>query len=80
MTSFRISYEGPRSFAVRAATLLAEADGIELTSSEPPAHLDDDSVRLALTVHATAPAIADALSAIAAHLPRHATMRIDDSV
>ena len=78
MTSFRISYEGPRSFAVRAATLLAEADGVELTSSEPPAQLDGDSVVLALTVEATAEAVGDALNGIARHLPRRATMRIDE--
>lgn len=77
MTSFRISYEGPRSFAVRAATLLAEADGIELTSSEPPARLDDDSVMLALSVEASAEDVEDALSAIAAQLPRGATMHLD---
>ena len=78
MTSFRISYEGPRSFAVRAATLLAEADGIELTSSEPPARRDDDAVMLALTVEATAEDVEDALGAIAAQLPPGATMLLDD--
>jgi hypothetical protein len=77
VTSFRISYEGPRSFAIRAATLLADADGVELTSSEPPARLDDESVLLALTVKATEKAVADALTAIAAQLPPDATMRID---
>ena len=78
MPSFRISYEGPPSFAVRAATLLAEADGVELTSSEPPDHRDGDSVMLALTVEATEEAVDGALSAIAAHLPPDATMRIDE--
>jgi hypothetical protein len=78
VTSFRISYEGPRSFAVRAATLLAEADGIELTSSEPPARRDDDGVMLALTVEATAQDVEDALGAIAAQLPPGATMLLDD--
>jgi hypothetical protein len=78
VTSFRISYLGPRSFAVRAATLLAEADGIELTASEPPAHRDDDSVLLALTVEATEHAVDDALRDIAAVLPPEAEMRVDD--
>ena len=78
MTSFRISYEGPRSFAVRAATLLAEAAGIELTSSEPPARRDEDSVMLALTVEATAEDVEDALSTIVTQLPRGATMRLDE--
>jgi hypothetical protein len=77
VTSFRISYVGPPSFAVRAATLLAEADGIELTSSEPPAHRDDDSVLLALTVEATQQAVDKALNDIAALLPPEATMRLD---
>jgi hypothetical protein len=77
VTSFRISYEGPRSFAIRAATLLADADGVELTSSEPPARLDDESVHLALTVKATEKAVDDALTAIAAQMPPDATMRID---
>jgi hypothetical protein len=79
VTSFRISYEGPRSFAVRAATLLAEAHGVELTSSEPPAQIQGDSVMLALIVEATAEDVGDALSAIARRLPRHATMRIDET-
>jgi hypothetical protein len=78
VTAFRITYEGPPAFALQAATLLAEADGVELTSSEPPARRDDDSVVLALTVEATRPAIGDALKAIADQLPRHATMRIDE--
>jgi hypothetical protein len=78
VTSFRISYEGPRSFAVRAATLLAEAEGVELTSSEPPARRDGDSVVLALTVEATAQAVDDALSAIAPQLPSGATMLLDE--
>jgi hypothetical protein len=78
VTSFRISYVGPRSFAVRAATLLAEADGIELTASEPPANRDDDSVLLSLSVEATQQAVDDALRDIAALLPPGAAMRVDD--
>jgi hypothetical protein len=77
VTAFRITYEGPPSFALPAATLLAEADGVELTSSEPPSRRDD-TVMLALTVEATAQAVADALKAIADQLPRDATMRVDE--
>jgi hypothetical protein len=79
VTSFRISYVGPRSFAVRAATLLAEADGIELTASDPPALRDDDSVLLALSVEASHQAVDEALRDIAALLPPEAVMRVDDT-
>jgi hypothetical protein len=77
VTAFRITYDGPQSFALEAARLLAEADGVELTASDPPSRRDDDSVVLALTVEATEEAVDGALDAIAKQLPRRATIRAD---
>jgi hypothetical protein len=63
VTAFRITYEGPASQAVRAATLLADADGVELTSSQPPQHApgSNDVVVLPLTVEGTSDAVLDAV-------------------
>ncbi|HEX3623440.1 MAG TPA: hypothetical protein VHT97_14090 [Acidimicrobiales bacterium] len=76
MTNFRVTYRGPSSFAVRAAALLADTDGVELTSAtradvEDPS---DGTVLLVLTVAATAEAVSAALAAVRAELPADATV------
>lgn len=79
MTVFQISYRGPMSRAVEAATALAAADGVELKSSERTERDDDaQTVVLVLTVEATTEAIADALTLVRDGLPSGAAVEIED--
>ena len=76
MTSHEVTYRGPASFAVRAAALIADVDGVELTSA---ARADDpdateESVVLVLTVEATDEAVAAGLAAVRSELPAGATV------
>jgi hypothetical protein len=54
VTVYRIRFEGPAALAVRVATGLADADGVELTSSEQPSILDESTVELDVAVEARA--------------------------
>jgi hypothetical protein len=80
MPAYRITYRGPQSLAVQAARLIADADGIELTSSEPPT-LDDDPERviLALTVDAEPDAVTAAVDDVGSLLSPHATIDVEDT-
>jgi len=80
MTVFRIAYRGPASRAVEAATTLAAADGVELTSQERQARDEvAGTVVLVLTVEATTEAITDAVALVRSGLPAGATVEIDES-
>ena len=50
MTTYRIRFEGPASLALGVATALADAEGVELTSSEPPSPIGGGEVGLDVTV------------------------------
>jgi hypothetical protein len=78
VTAYLIKYEGPPSLAVQTATLLADAEGVELTSSEPPERRDGqaDTVVLALTVEGTSDAVLDAVSFLRTKLPSGARLEI----
>jgi hypothetical protein len=78
VTAFVVKYEGPSSMAVQAATMLAEADGVELTSSQPPERRggEADTVVLALTVEGTSDAVLDAVALLRGRLPEGARMEI----
>ncbi len=70
MASFRVTYEGPSPLAVRAAALLADADGVELTASQPPQRQPgSETVVLALTVDGDEAAVRAAVRQVAASLP-----------
>lgn len=77
MTTHRITYEGPAPLAVSTATMLADAPGIDLTSSQPPERQGPDGaeVRLQLVVEAEPEAVAAALARIREQLPDTATIR-----
>jgi hypothetical protein len=81
MAAHQIKYEGPSSLAVRAATMLADADGVELISSRVPERGDehDDKVLLAFTVEGTAEAVMAAVRLVGESLPRRATITIDQA-
>ena len=80
MTSYRITYVGPASLAVRTATLLADAQGVELTSSEHPQRGDGegDRVLLAMTVEATTEAVTAAVRQITERLPADANVTVEE--
>lgn len=76
MTTHLVTYRGPSTFAVHAAALLADADGVELTSAsrpdDPPA--SEEAVLLTLTLDGTADAVAAAVDAVRGELPAGATV------
>ena len=82
MTTHHVRYEGPSSLAVRVATLLADADGVELTSAEKPEHPAGSvpMVRLAVTLEGTTEAVMAAVGSVQAGLPTDATLTVEDAI
>ncbi len=78
MTIHQVKYEGPSSLAVRVATLLADAEGIDLTSAEKQQdpHGPAQTV-LALTVEGTTEDVAAAVGLIRDGLPAGADITIE---
>jgi hypothetical protein len=75
--SYRIDYQGPRTHAVQAARLLADADGIELTSSQPVEQQEgSENVVLRLTVQGTTDDVLDAVAMTRGQLPTGASIEI----
>jgi hypothetical protein len=52
VTNYRVKFEGPAALTLRVATALADADGIELISSDQPVTLDESTIALNVTVEA----------------------------
>ena len=76
MTTYRIRFEGPASLALGVATALADADGVELTSSDPPAPIAGGSVALDITVEGTSLAVAGAMERVRDGLPPGASIGV----
>lgn len=76
MTVYRIRFEGPTALAVGIATELADADGVELTSSAKPSILDANTVELTVSVEGTHDHVAAAISSISRRLPDGASIDI----
>ncbi len=70
----RIRFEGPTALAVGVATALADADGVDLTSSASPTALGDGAVALEMVVEATDDDAAAAVDAIRRDLPAGASI------
>ena len=80
VTAHRIQYEGPATSAVRAATLLADAEGVELVSSQPPQRRGEgDAVLLGLTVEGSPDEIERALADVRTQLPPGAKIELADA-
>ena len=75
---YRIRFEGPSVLAVQVATELADADGIDLTSSKPPLALDAHTFALEMTVEATPAAVDAAVESISRDLPEGASIHVVD--
>jgi hypothetical protein len=78
VTNYRVKLEGPADVVLRVATELADADGVELTSSEKPVSLEDGKVALAVTVNGQFDAVADAVASIRGGLPSTASIGLTD--
>jgi hypothetical protein len=76
VTNHRVRFEGPAGHALRVATTLADAEGVELVSSDQPVTLDHQTVELSLTVEGTFDAVADAVASIRSEIPPGASIEI----
>jgi hypothetical protein len=76
VANFRVKFEGPAALALRVATALADADGVELISSDQPVILDDSMVALNVTVEGAFEAVADAVASIRGEIPSGASIEI----
>jgi hypothetical protein len=73
-TSYRITFEGPSAIALRVATDLAAADGVDLTASSRPTALDEGTFSLEMTVEGTDGAVTSAVDRVRATLPDGASI------
>ena len=76
MTNYRVRFEGPASLTLRVATALADADGVELVSSDQPVALDESKVALNVTVEGAFDAVADAVASVRGEMPSDASIEI----
>jgi hypothetical protein len=76
VANYRVRFEGPAALALRVATALADADGVELISSDQPVTLDDSMVALDVTVEGAFDAVADAVAIIRGEIPSGASIEI----
>jgi hypothetical protein len=76
VANYRVRFEGPAALALRVATALADADGVELISSDQPVTLDDSMVALDVTVEGAFDAVADAVASIRGEIPSGASIEI----
>lgn len=79
MNDHRIRFEGASAVALTVATTIADADGVDLTSSEPPTTLADGRVRLDFSVRGPKESIAAAVDEIARSLPVDSSIELDPS-
>lgn len=79
VTNHQVKYEGPSALAVQVATLLADAEGIDLKSAEKQED-PDGSVEtvLVLTLDGTPDAVAAAVGAVGTGLPADARISVVD--
>ena len=78
VTVYRVVFEGPATLAVGVATALADADGVELISSDPLSVVDVDTVRLGLAVEGARESVTDAVASIRDDMPTGATIEVAD--
>ena len=78
VTVYRIMFEGPAALAVRVATELADAEGVELMSSDAPSTVGVDTVKLSVAVEADSESVAEALAGIRGGLPSGASIEVAD--
>lgn len=77
MPEHRITFAGPPPVAVRVATALADADGVELTAQAPEPGGTGERVVLVLTAEGLTDDVAAAVTTVEAGLPDGATLAHD---
>ncbi len=78
MTVHRLRYQGPAAMTVRVATAVADADGVELVSSEPPSLVDSGTVVLEMAVEGDADSVSRAVAMLRDDLPVDASIEITE--
>jgi hypothetical protein len=76
VAKYRVRFEGPAALALPVARALADADGVDLISSDQPVTLGDSMVALEVTVEGTFDAVADAVARIRDETPSEASIEI----
>jgi hypothetical protein len=76
VTIYRIRFEGPAPLALRIATALADAEGVELISSEPPSTVNEGTVVLDVTVEGARDAVAGAVAGLRDDMPTGASIKM----
>ena len=64
--------------AISVATELADADGVDLISSEPPSVVGVDTVKLVVAVEAGLESVTGAVARVRAGMPSGASIEIAD--
>ena len=77
VTAHRVSIHAPVALALQTVTALADAAGVDLTSSEPPASSGDHMVDLDVIVDGEHAAIAAAVDDVRAGLPAGSSISIE---
>jgi hypothetical protein len=77
VTTHQVTYRGPSTFAVRAAALLADSPGVELTSATraDDAGAPEEQAVLILALDAADEDLSAAVEAVRAELPAGATLQ-----
>jgi hypothetical protein len=76
VTSYRIRFEGPVELALRVATRLADAQGVDLTSSDAPTPKASGLVGLELKVDGLPDDVLAAVGGVRGWLPDGASIEI----
>jgi hypothetical protein len=76
VSSFSVKYVGPAAQALHVATVLADADGVELVSSDRPVTVEEDVVALSVKVEGAFDEVADAVARLRAEIPSGASIDI----
>ena len=71
-----VRFEGPTALALRVATTLADADGVELISSDQPVTVGDGTVALNVVVEGEPDAVSVAVAGIRREMRAAATIEI----
>lgn len=79
MNEHRIRFEGAAADALTVATIVADAEGVDLTSSEPPVPVGDGRVRLDLDVQGPSGSIEATVERIRSDLPTDSSIELDPS-
>jgi hypothetical protein len=72
----RVRFEGPITLALRVATTLADADGVELISFDQPVSVGDGTVALKVMVEGKLDAVVEAVAGIRREMPPRTSIEI----